>query len=324
MPGSLSVAIVLACARGAVAATEGKTLINDPQRIDALNKVNHETSSWVAGVNPFFEGMSLEDARPLLGAALSHIAEHLDECLPEHAYDSNALIAAEFDARTQWPGLIHPVRDQQRCGSCWAFSASEVLSDRVAIVTGKASPVLSPEDMVSCDTGDMGCSGGSLPGAWSYLQSTGIVSDACLPYSAGSGTAPPCTQQCADGESWSSSKVKASSSYAINGVAHMQQELSTHGPIQVGFIVFPSFMSYISGVYQKHESEKVPSGGHAVKIVGWGTEAGLDFWLVANSWGSSWGLEGLFKIARGSDECSIETMGPPYAGLPAASEAVVV
>merc|ERR1712050_335963 len=49
------------------------------------------------------------------------------------------------------------------------------------VATKKASPVLSPEDMVSCDKGDMGCSGGQLPNAWKYLKSTGIVSDTCFP-----------------------------------------------------------------------------------------------------------------------------------------------
>ena len=63
--------------------------------------------------------------------------------------------------------------------------------------------------------------------------------------------------------------------------------------------------------------ELLPEGGHAVKIVGWGTEDGTDYWLVANSWNTSWGLEGFFKIARGGDQCGIETMGPPYAGMPA-------
>merc|ERR1712050_514490 len=166
-----------------------------------------------------------------------------------------------------------------------AFSAAEVLSDRVAIATKKASPVLSPEDMVSCDTGDMGCSGGQLPNAWKYLQSTGIVSDKCFPYGAGSGTAPACPNKCADGETWAQSKVKAKSAYAINGVTNMQKEIMTNG--------------------------------HAVKIVGWGTDNGVDYWKVANSWDTTWGEDGFFRILRGKDQCGIETMGPPYAGMPA-------
>jgi len=61
---------------------------------------------------------------------------------------SDADVPDSFDARTHWPGLIHAIRDQQRCGSCWAFSATEVLSDRASIAAGKATPVLSPEDLV--------------------------------------------------------------------------------------------------------------------------------------------------------------------------------
>merc|ERR1711972_938033 len=198
-----------------------------------------------------------------------------------------------------------------------AFSASEVLSDRVAIATNKASPVLSAEDMVSCDKSDMGCQGGMLPNAWKYLENTGLLTDTCFPYTAGSGKAPACEKKCVDSESFT--RTKAASGYAINGVANMQKEIMTNGPIQVAFNVFKSFMTYKSGVYKKHIWELLPEGGHAVKIVGWGTESGQDYWLVANSWNTSWGLDGFFKIARGGDQCGIETMGPPYAGMPAAA-----
>lgn len=49
-------------------------------------------------------------------------------------------------------------------------------------------------------------------------------------------------------------------------------------------------------------------GGHAVKIIGWGTDAdsGEDFWLVVNSWNDSWGEGGLFRILRGVNACGIE------------------
>merc|ERR1712187_120951 len=135
------------------------------------------------------------------------------------------------------------------------------------------------------------------------------LTDSCFPYTAGSGNAPSCVSKSVD---------------AINGVANMQKEIMTNGPIQVAFKVFKSFMTYKSGVYKKHFWEFLPEGGHAVKIVGWGTENGEDYWLVANSWNTTWGLSGFFKIARGTDQCSIETRGPPYAGMPATSSASVV
>jgi len=300
----------------------GKTQINDPDLIGQYNSVNGAT--WVAGHNAFFDGMSFDDARPLLGTALSHIKEHLSETLSDSVYATmgNDTIPAEFDARTKWPGLIHPIRDQQHCGSCWAFSASEVLSDRVAIANKKKSPVLSPEDMVSCDKGDMGCQGGMLGRAWDYIKDTGLVTDTCFPYTAGSGTAPSCRTTCADSEAFT--RTKAKTAYAINGVTNMQKEIMTNGPIQIAFMVYKSFMSYKSGVYSKHFWEFLPEGGHAVKIVGWGTESGTDYWLVANSWNTSWGLDGFFKIKRGTDECGVETRGPPYAGTVATTSSVVV
>ena len=65
-------------------------------------------------------------------------------------------------------------------------------------------------------------------------------------------------------------------------------------------------MLYVfSGIY-KHTSG-LYMGGHAVRILGWGTEKGTDYWLVANSWNRNWGENGLFKIVRGTDECKFET-----------------
>ncbi|KAK3793018.1 hypothetical protein RRG08_045668, partial [Elysia crispata] len=93
-------------------------------------------------------------------------------------------------------------------------------------------------------------------------------------------------------------------SYAVKGVELIMKELVNNGPVTAAFMVFSDFMSYKSGVY-KHVSGQY-LGGHAVKIIGYGTEDGQDYWLVANSWGTEWGMQGFFKIAKGSDECQIE------------------
>merc|ERR1711937_938404 len=297
---------------------DGKTMINDENLIEWYNSVNGAT--WVAGHNDVFNGMTFDDARPILGTALSHVSEHLNNTLSDSVYAALGDAPAEFDARTKWSGLIHPIRNQLHCGSCWAFSASEVLSDRVAIANGKESPVLSAEDMVSCDTKDNGCGGGRLPWAWEYLTSTGIVTDACFPYTSGGGQDGTCRSACVNGGTFT--KQRTSSAYAINGVANIQKDLQTNGPIQVAFMVYESFMSYKSGVYTPHWWEFQPKGGHAVKFMGWGVEDNTDYWLVANSWGTGWGLDGFFKIKRGDNTCRIETLGPPYAGAVASESAI--
>lgn len=182
----------------------------------------------------------------------------------------------------------------------------------------KVTPVLSPEDLVSCDSSDMGCQGGRIPYAWKFMESKGLVTDKCFPYGAGSGQAPQCTDSCADGTSFN--KVwKAKSGYAVTGVENIQKEIMTNGPVQTGFMVYKSFMTYKSGVYSKHFWELLPKGGHAVKIIGWGVEEGTDYWWVANSWTDTWGLKGFFKIKRGDNQCNIES--DVYAGMPDVSSA---
>ncbi len=86
---------------------------------------------------------------------------------------------------------------------------------------------------------------------------------------------------------------------------HIHHELFMHGPVEAAFTVYADFLTYKSGVYEhKHGAEL---GGHAIKVMGWGVEDGKKYWLVANSWNEDWGDMGTFKIARGTDECGIES-----------------
>jgi len=105
----------------------------------------------------------------------------------------------------------------------------------------------------------------------------------------------------------------ASDAYNVDSsVSAIQTEIMTHGPVEAAFSVYADFLAYKSGVYQHVSGSML--GGHAVKILGWGTEDGTPYWLVANSWNEDWGAMGYFKIRRGTDECGIEdeiTAGTP-------------
>lgn len=207
-------------------------------------------------------------------------------------------VPTDFDARTQWKGCVHAIRDQQQCGACWAFGATEAFSDRLCIASkGAVNVVLSPEDLVSCDKNNYGCDGGYLNYAWTYLTTYGAVTDECFPYTAGDGTAPKCATKCTDGSAFKKYKCKAGTTAHPTTVANIKTEIYANGPVEGGFTVYEDFFNYKSGVYS-HVSGGV-AGGHAIKVLGWGTEKGVDYWLCANSWGTGWGESGYFKIKQG-------------------------
>jgi len=95
-------------------------------------------------------------------------------------------------------------------------------------------------------------------------------------------------------------------------VAAIQTEIMTNGPVEADFTVYSDFVNYKSGVYKHTAGTEL--GGHAVRLLGWGIEAGTPYWLLANSWNPDWGDNGFFKILRGSNECGIED--DINAGLP--------
>ena len=110
---------------------------------------------------------------------------------------------------------------------------------------------------------------------------------------------PQCESSCATNHfiDYASDKVKAHSFYKINGVDSIKKEIMTHGTVTAAFTIYMDFLTYNSGVYQHMSGEA--EGGHAIKIIGWGVEEGLDYWLCVNSWNDTWGESGLFKIKMG-------------------------
>lgn len=119
-----------------------------------------------------------------------------------------------------------------------------------------------------------------------------------------------CTKTCSNENYetvYKQDKHKAMSSYSLSSVENIQKDLMTYGPLSMAFTVYADFPTYKSGVY--HHVSGGQLGGHAVKLVGWGTtDDGEDYWIINNSWGYSWGENGSFRIRRGVDECGIESM----------------
>jgi len=302
-----------------------------PLSQEMIDNINQLETTWKAGKN--FEKNDLHRVVKMLGVKKSYDTPKL----PLLVHEVPANLPAEFDARKQWPKCqtIGEVRDQGACGSCWAFGAVEAMSDRYCIASNGKIPNLqiSAEDLVSCCQGffscGFGCNGGQPGAAWQYWVDTGLVSGGlynssvgCRPYSIAScehhttGSKPPCgdsvdtpscTQKCVDsfqGDYKSDLHFGAKAYSIANDVQQIQTEIMTNGPVEADFTVYADFPNYKSGVYVQNSDDAL--GGHAIKILGWGTENNVDYWLVANSWNPDWGDKGYFKIRRGTDECGIE------------------
>ncbi|KAG0444881.1 hypothetical protein HPB47_013273 [Ixodes persulcatus] len=178
------------------------------------------------------------------------LAEFVHEEIPDDLPES-------FDAREKWShrDSIHLIRDQSGCGSCWAFGATEAMSDRVCIHSnGKIQVNISAEDLLDC------CD-------------TSVVS-----------TTPGC---------------KTSS------LASCEHHTKGRFPNCTTIVRTPKCVHRCRKGYGKdYQDDK--HFGHAVRILGWDTENGTPYWLVANSWNEDWGDKSYFKILRGQDECGIE------------------
>lgn len=265
--------------------------------------------------NPF-KDYNDDQIHALVGIRLKYDKHTLHMLIDNDNHSDIIELPKQFNANTQWPECALPIRNQEHCGSCWAFSAAEVLSDRFCIASqGKIKTVLSPQDMVSCDSDDHGCNGGMLDTAWTYLTKTGVVSDECLPYVSGDGkNVPHCPHgACADSK-FQFVKYRAENHGPLTCSAQIKKDLVKYGPVQTGFMIYEDFMHYKGGVYEHVHGDQL--GGHAVKVVGWGVENGKEHWIAQNSWGPTWGEQGFFRIAFG--QCLFDENA--YAGQARVSE----
>lgn len=292
--------IILALLIGAAVSRfhESKTPFVTQEFVDNhKQKASFETYSYE---NHPFKGFTRSDLKALLGA---NIKEEAPKTLPSG--DLRAL-PTNFDSRDQWKNCVFSVKNQGHCGSCWAFAASEVLSDRLCIESqGKVVANLSPQDLVSCDYLNFGCNGGNPVLSWITLRFKGVVKESCWPYQSGDGHVPSCpwfSSNCADGSTWT--KFYAKNFYLFGSIQEIKENIYAKGPVETGFMVYADFMNYSKGIYVRNSNDFL--GGHAVKVVGWGVEGGVNYWVVQNSWGSSWGEGGFFRIKEG--ECNFEGM----------------
>jgi len=304
----LAILLFAACSLSSASSSANPLVLSESY----IQRLNQKGLPWKAEKNKRFEGMTKEEAKRLLGTKKDFLPSETVKVArrKEEGKREKRDFPIQFDSRTQWPGCVHHVLDQGQCGSCWAFGATETLSDRFCIESnGKINVVLSPESLVSCDwEGNFGCSGGIPQLAWEYMEWAGILSLDCFPYTAGNGTVPDCPSSCVNGSQPFKKYYAAEFSQSTFLTAwEIQNAIFSDGPVEGTMSVYDDFFAYSSGVYVASD-DAVYEGGHAIKIVGWGHDAtsNLDYWIVQNSWGTDWGMNGYFWIQRGVDMCGID------------------
>jgi len=227
-------------------------------------------------------------------------------------------IPDNFDARTAWPQCSFFILNQEQCGSCWDFCSMESFADRLCIDGEvKSGTIITPEPILDCSK--QGCDGGFPSTAWNWVIDNGNTDctnqcfGGCSPYDSGDGSSPACHEgTCDSGSTWTN-EYHAGSFESLSGLFNhdlglYQTELMTYGSVQACFTVYENFYTFFSlkpkGIYTAASGQNL--GGHCVKMLGWGTEDGQDYWLFANSWDTTWADGGYFKMARGNNLCGIE------------------
>ena len=201
-------------------------------------------------------------------------------------------------------GFVTPVKNQGACGSCWSFSATGSLEGQHFRKTRELVS-LSEQNLIDCSRsyGNNGCDGGMMDYAFAYIKNNGgLDTESDYPYLADQSA---CRYEATE----SGANLRDWVDIGSENETQLLLAVASVGPISVAIDASESsFQLYSSGVYSQPECSTTKLD-HGVLVVGYGVEAGQEYWLVKNSWGESWGEKGYIKMTRGdNNQCGIATM----------------
>lgn len=255
---------------------------------------NMQNASWQAGLNRFTDMTQEEVIAKYTGYRASTRPRQYQAKRRVAPQNLGQVPNLAVDWRDQ--GAVNPVKDQGQCGSCWAFSTTAALEGEWKIHKGTLYS-LSEQQLVDCSQkyGNYGCNGGLMDNAFKYIKDQGITTESVYPYAG-------VDQKC---------KYQTSQAVAHDGgfvdVPHDDPSLvdaARQGIVSIGVDASGDFFTYSRGVYDGNCGTRL---NHGIAIVGFGSAASQDFWIVRNSWGARWGENGYIRIIRGKNKCGINT-----------------
>eukprot|EP00742_Colponemidia_sp_Colp-10_P000057 GILJ01000064.1.p1 GENE.GILJ01000064.1~~GILJ01000064.1.p1 ORF type:complete len:384 (-),score=96.09 GILJ01000064.1:160-1311(-) len=251
--------------------------------LDYIKKHNEDGHSYRLALNQFAD-MTKDEFR----------VKHLGLSAKPPGFKSSAFSfvdAASLPASVDWrsKNAVTPVKNQQQCGSCWAFSATGALEGLAALTTGKLQS-FSEQQLVDCSAaqGNDGCNGGLMDQAFKFVMDNGgIALEGDYKYTAADGTCNKKVKNAFD--------IKGFTDVPVNDEDALTAAIAQQ-PVAVAIEADQmSFQFYSSGVFDGSCGTNLD---HGVLAVGYGTDSGKDYYIVKNSWGATWGDKGYIKLVR--------------------------
>ncbi|BAC67303.1 cathepsin [Adoxophyes honmai nucleopolyhedrovirus] len=269
------------------------------QNLEDINEKNKLNDSAIYNINKFsdlsknelltkYTGLTSKKPSNMVRSTSNFCnVIHLDA--PPDVHDE---LPQNFDWRVN--NKMTSVKDQGACGSCWAHAAVGTLETLYAIKHNYLIN-LSEQQLIDCDSANMACDGGLMHTAFEQLMNAGgLMEEIDYPYQ---GTKGVCK---IDNKKFALS-VSSCKRYIFQNEENLKKELITMGPIAMA-IDAASISTYSKGIIHFCENLGL---NHAVLLVGYGTEGGVSYWTLKNSWGSDWGEDGYFRVKRNINACGL-------------------